>query len=124
MAEHINGWSQIEPLVNQFDLGRIAEVTGIARSDIERIAEEFASANSAVCYGRTGVSMVQFAGLTQWLMQVMNVITGNMDEIGGMMFPKPAIESLPLTQSSWDTYRSRVTGRPEFSGGIPNGHSG
>jgi anaerobic selenocysteine-containing dehydrogenase len=57
MAEHINGWSQIEPLVNQFDLGRIAEVTGIARSDIERIAEEFASANSAVCYGRTGVSM-------------------------------------------------------------------
>ncbi len=119
MAEHINGWSQIEPLVNQFDLGRIAEVTGIARSDIERIAEEFASANSAVCYGRTGVSMVQFAGLTQWLMQVMNVITGNMDEIGGMMFPKPAIESLPLTQSSWDTYRSRVTGRPEFSGEFP-----
>ena len=119
MAGHINGWDKIEPLVNQFDLDRIADVTGIKRADIERIAEEFATAKSAICYGRTGVSMVQFAGLTQWLMQVVNVITGNMDEIGGMMFPKPAIESLPLTNSSWDTYRSRVSGRPEFSGEFP-----
>ena len=72
-----------------------------------------------MCYGRTGISMVQFAGLTQWLMQVLNVIVGSMDEIGGMMFPKPAIASLPLTNSSWDTYRSRVSGRPEFSGEFP-----
>ena len=119
MAGHINGWEEMERLAAQFDLDRIAEVTGIAKGDIERIAKEFASAKSAVCYGRTGVSMVQFAGLTQWLMQVVNVITGNMDEIGGMMFPKPAISSLPLTNSSWNTYQSRVSDRPEFSGEFP-----
>ncbi len=119
MAGHINGWDEMKQLANQFDLDRIAEVTGIARTDIERIAEEFATAKSAVCYGRTGVSMVQFAGITQWLMQVVNVITGNMDEIGGMMFPKPAIESLPLTHTSWNNYQSRVSKRPEFSGEFP-----
>ena len=119
MAGHINGWDKIEPLVNQFDLDRIAEVTTIRREDIERIAEEFATARRPVCYGRTGISMVQFAGLTQWLMQTLNVIVGSMDEIGGMMFPRPAIESLPLTNSSWDNYRSRVRGRPEFSGEFP-----
>jgi len=119
MSGHINGWDKIEPLVNQFDLDRIAEVTTIPREDIERIAVEFASAKRPVCYGRTGISMVQFAGLTQWLMQTLNVIVGSMDEIGGMMFPKPAIASLPLTNSSWDTYRSRVRGRPEFSGEFP-----
>jgi anaerobic selenocysteine-containing dehydrogenase len=119
MAGHINGWEEMERLAGQFDLDRIAEVTGVARADIERIAEEFASARRAVCYGRTGVSMVQFAGLTQWLMQVVNVITGNMDEIGGMMFPQPAISSLPLTHSSWNSYRSRVSDRPEFSGEFP-----
>lgn len=119
MKGHINGWDKIEPLVNQFDLDRIAEVTTIPSHDIERIAVEFATAKRPVCYGRTGVSMVQFAGLTQWLMQTLNVIVGSMDEIGGMMFPKPAIESLPLTNSSWDTYRSRVRGRPEFSGEFP-----
>jgi anaerobic selenocysteine-containing dehydrogenase len=119
MAGHINGWNEIEPLVNQFDLDRIAEITTIPRDDIERIALEFASAKRPVCYGRTGISMVQFAGLTQWLMQTLNVIVGSMDEIGGMMFPKPAITSLPLTNSSWDSYRSRVRGRPEFSGEFP-----
>lgn len=119
MAGHINGWDELEPLVKQFDMGRIAEVTTIPREDIERIAEEFATAKRPVCYGRTGISMVQFAGLTQWLMQALNVIVGSMDEIGGMMFPKPAIESLPLTNSSWDSYRSRVRGRPEFSGEFP-----
>jgi anaerobic selenocysteine-containing dehydrogenase len=36
-----------------------------------------------------------------------------------MMFPKPAVSSLPLTHSSWDRYRSRVSGRPEFSGEFP-----
>ncbi len=119
MAGHINGWDEIEPLLKQFDLDRIAEITTIPREDIERIAVEFASAERPVCYGRTGISMVQFAGLTQWLMQTLNVIVGSMDEIGGMMFPKPAIESLPLTKSSWDSYRSRVSGRPEFSGEFP-----
>ncbi len=119
MAGHINGWDEIAPLVNQFDLDRIAEVTSIARTDIERIAEEFATAKRPVCYGRTGISMVQFAGLTQWLMQTLNVIVGSMDEIGGMMFPKPAVESRPLTHSSWATYHSRVSGRPEFSGEFP-----
>ena len=119
MAGHINGWDYIEPLVSQFDMGRIAEVTGIGQDNIERIAQEFATAKRPVCYGRTGISMVQFAGLTQWLMQVLNVIVGSMDEIGGMMFPKPAISSLPLTNSSWDSYRSRVSGRPEFSGEFP-----
>ena len=119
LSEHINGWDKIEPMAKQFDMERIAEMTGIARTDIERIAVEFASADKAVCYGRTGVSMVEFGGLCQWLMQVLNVITGNMDEAGGMMFPLTAIDSLSLAHSSWDRYRSRVSGRPEFSGELP-----
>jgi anaerobic selenocysteine-containing dehydrogenase len=119
LGDHIEGWDEIEPMAARFDMDRIAEVTGIARADIERIAVEFASAESAVCYGRTGVSMVEFGGLCQWLMQVVNIITGNMDEEGGMMFPLTAIDSLSLAHSSWDRYRSRVSGRPEFSGELP-----
>jgi anaerobic selenocysteine-containing dehydrogenase len=119
LAPHIVGWDEIEPMAAQFDMDRISGVTGIARADIERIAVEFANAESAVCYGRTGVSMVEFGGLCHWLMQVVNVITGNMDEEGGMMFPLTAIDSLSLAGTSWDRYRSRVSGRPEFSGEFP-----
>jgi len=119
LGQHIDGWDEIEPMAAQFDMDRISEVTGIARADIERIAVDFGSAESAICYGRTGVSMVEFGGLCQWLMQVVNIITGNMDEEGGMMFPLTAIDSLSLASSSWDRYRSRVSGRPEFSGELP-----
>ena len=119
LGDHIEGWDEIEPMAAQFDMDRISEATGIGRADIERIAVEFAGAESAVCYGRTGVSMVEFGGLCQWLMQVVNIITGNMDKEGGMMFPLTAIDSLSLVHSSWDRYRSRVSGRPEFSGELP-----
>ncbi|MGH1373674.1 MAG: molybdopterin-dependent oxidoreductase [Cellvibrionaceae bacterium] len=116
---HITGWQKIEAMVGEFDLDEIAEVTGIARIDIERIATEFAQAKSAICYGRTGVSMVEFGGLCQWLMQVLNIVTGNLDKPGGMMFPETAIDSLSLSASSWDRYRSRVSARPEFSSEFP-----
>ncbi len=119
LKDHITGWEQIETMVKQFDLDQIAEATGIAREHIERIAMEFAQAKSAICYGRTGVSMVEFGGLCQWLMQVLNVVTGNLDKPGGMMFPNTAVDSLSLSASSWDRYRSRVSGRPEFSSEFP-----
>ena len=116
---HINGWDEIQTLVAEFDMDRIAEATGIPGEHIERLAVEFASARSACCYGRTGVSMVEFGALSQWLMQVLNVVTGNLDKVGGMMFPTTAIDSLSLTSSTYDRYRSRVSNRPELGEELP-----
>ena len=122
LADHIVGWDKMEPIAREFDLEQIANATGIAAADIERIAVELASARSAICYGRTGLSMQEFGGLCNWLMMVINIITGNMDEPGGMTFPLPAIDPLDTidgARGSWDRYRSRVSGRPEFAGEFP-----
>jgi anaerobic selenocysteine-containing dehydrogenase len=122
LREHIVGWDEIEPIAREFDLDQIAEITGIGAQDIERIAMELASANAAICYGRTGLSMQEFGGLCNWLMMVINIITGNMDEPGGITFPLPAIDVLKGvkgSQGSWDSYRSRVSRRPEFAHELP-----
>ena len=122
LGEHIVGWDGIEPITREFDLSEIAGATGIAAEDIERIAIELASAKSAICYGRTGLSMQEFGGLCNWLMMVINVITGNIDEPGGMTFPLPAIDALDTVdgaRGSFDRYRSRVSGRREFAGEFP-----
>jgi anaerobic selenocysteine-containing dehydrogenase len=122
LANDLVGWDDIEPALADFELEDISRVTGVAASDISRIAKEFATADSAVCYGRTGLSMQPFGGLCNWLMQVINIITGNFDEPGGMMFATPAIDALgtdPDTAGSYDTYRSRVRDRPEFAGELP-----
>ena len=122
LGDHIAGWDEVEPIARAFDLDEIAEVTEIAATDIERIAVELASAKSAICYGRTGLSMQEFGGLCNWLMMVINIITGNMDEPGGMTFPLPAVDTLGMAEGaagSYDTFRSRVSGRPEFADELP-----
>lgn len=123
LKDHIKDWDKVEPALRHFDMDVIASTTGIPAEDIERIAVELATAESAICYGRTGVSMVEFGGLCNWLMQVVNIITGNMDEPGGMMFPLNAIDTVGLQAKSgeftFDSFRSRVSGRPEFAGELP-----
>ena len=122
LGPHIRNWEHIESALAAFKLTDIARVTGISAGKIEQIATEFASAPSAICYGRTGLSMQPFGGLCNWLMMVLNLITGNMDEPGGMMFPAPAIDVLggvKGVRGSYDSFRSRVSGRPEFAGELP-----
>ena len=119
LESDIVGYTQIQNIVREFDLDQIAGVTGISVNTIERLAREFATAERAVCYGRTGVSMVEFGGLCLWLIMVLNIITGNLDRPGGLMFPRNAIDSLPATSSSYDRYRSRIRQRPEFGGEFP-----
>ena len=115
----IVGYEQVVRMIDDFELNQIARATGISVETIERLAREFADADKAVCYGRTGVSMVEFGGLCLWLIMVLNIITGNLDKPGGMMFPRNAIDSLPATSSSYDRYRSRIRQRPEFGGEFP-----
>ena len=115
----IVGYEQIEAMTKGFEIEQIAAATGISVETMERLAREFATAEKGVCYGRTGVSMVEFGGLCLWLIMVLNIITGNLDKPGGMMFPRNAIDSLPATSSSYDRYRSRIRQRPEFGGEFP-----
>jgi len=126
LKDSITGWDAIKALVDNFKLEEIAESTRFSVADIERIATEFATAKSAICYGRTGTSMQEFGAMAQWLMQVLNVITGNMDEPGGMMFATNAVDTVgmggQLAAGSWDSFRSRVSGRPEFSGELSVSH--
>ena len=122
LGPHIKNWDKIEPAFANFDIPRIAKITGISEADIDRIATEFATSETAVCYGRTGLSMQHFGGLCNWLMMVMNLITANFDKPGGMMFPTTAIDTFTAIEGargSYDTFRSRVSGRKEFGQELP-----
>ena len=113
-------------LVAPFTLELAERQTGIAKAEIDRLAREFAASPSAVAYGRMGACTQQFGGLTIWLIDVLNIVTGNLDRVGGAMFTTPAIDlgaiAARLGQTgTFDTFRSRVSGRPEFNGELPAG---
>ncbi|WP_404419274.1 molybdopterin-dependent oxidoreductase [Marinospirillum sp.] len=120
LRELADNWDALEPLFDGLSLEQISAHCGIAVSDIKRIAEDFATAKCAVCYGRMGISTQSYSALNHWLMLVLNILTGNLDSPGGMMFTTPAFnkaQSRPM--GSFNTYQSRVRGLPEFDRYFP-----
>ena len=119
-----DGLETITKVVAEFPPERVAPLTGIDSAEIRLLAAEFAAAESAVCYGRVGVSMQEFGGLCQWLINVLNIVTGNLDQEGGAMFPLPAFDPVTAPDSvaprgSFGRWHSRVRKLPEFAGELP-----
>ena len=120
LAELTDGLDDVRALVADFPPERAAPPTGIAAEEIRALARAFATAPSAVCYGRCGVSTQEFGGLAHWLINLLNLVTGNLDRPGGAMFTRPAVDVLKQTRrGSVGRFRSRVRGLPEFSGELP-----
>ena len=111
-------------LVAPFSPEKVTQITRIGADQIRRLAREFAGAKSAVCYGRIGLSTQEFGGVCQWLINVLNIVTGNLDRPGGAMFPLPAFDPVSAPESiaprgSFARWHSRVRKLPEFAGELP-----
>ncbi len=118
------GLETIGNLVIEFPPEKVASITGMDSSQIRVLAREFAAAESAVCYGRIGVSTQEFGGICQWLINVLNIVTGNLDRAGGAMFTRPAFDPVSAPESlaprgSFARWHSRVRKLPEFAGELP-----
>ncbi|HYJ88719.1 MAG TPA: molybdopterin oxidoreductase family protein [Pyrinomonadaceae bacterium] len=124
LASFTKGVETIRNLVAEFPPEKVGSITRIDSSEIRRLAREFASAQSAVCYGRIGVSTQEFGGVCQWLINVLNIVTGNLDRQGGAMFTLPAFDPVTAPQAvsprgSFARWHSRVRKLPEFAGELP-----
>ncbi len=119
-----DGLDEVGRVAARFPPVRVERSTGGPAATIREVAREFAAAPSAACYGRVGTSTQPFGTLATWLADAINLVTGNLDREGGAMFPRPAADSLPLARllglaGSFDRWRSRVRGLPEFAGELP-----
>jgi anaerobic selenocysteine-containing dehydrogenase len=120
LAEITDGLHEVEQLVKPWTAERASRETGIAAGDIEVLARSFAAAPSAVAYARVGGSTQLYGGLCQWLVQVLNIVTGNLDRPGGALFTTPALDALGfIGPGHYARWRSRVRDLPEFGGELP-----
>ena len=100
----------------------VSSITGMASENIEILVNELLTAKSSVVYGRMGVSVQAFGGVCQWLINCINIFTGNMDSEGGAMFPQPAFDLLGRAKKGenyFNRYQSAVRKLPEFDGELP-----
>ena len=124
LSSFTDGVETVHKLVADFTPEKVASITGIGAEQIRTLAKEFASAESAVCYGRIGVSTQEFGAACQWLINVLNTVTGNLDRPGGAMFTLPAFDPITAPESlaqkgSFARWHSRVRKLPEFAGEFP-----
>src|SRR3954467_2342417 len=86
LLEHLDGLGDVTEAVRDFAPELVADACGIEAGEIRRMARELATAPTAVVYGRIGSCTQEFGTLASWLVDVLNVMTGNLDREGGAMF--------------------------------------
>jgi anaerobic selenocysteine-containing dehydrogenase len=121
LAEHVSGLYAVRELAAAFAPETVAATCGIAAPEIRRMARELAGASSAAVYGRIGTTTQRFGTTASWLVDVLNVITGNLDRPGGAMFPLPATNSAGGRGrgTQFGRWHSRVRELGEIFGELP-----
>ena len=126
LAEHTVGVERVEALARPFAPEVVARRCGIDAATIRRLARELATTERAAVYGRIGTCTQEFGTLASWLVDVINLLTGHLDELGGAMFTRAATGS-PHTRGTpgkgkgvrLGRRRSRVREAPEVYGELP-----
>jgi anaerobic selenocysteine-containing dehydrogenase len=126
LAPHVAGTEMVERAVAAFTPERVAGRCGISSETIRELTRALAKAERGVIYGRVGTCTQEYGTLCSWLIDVLNVLTGHLDEPGGAMFPKAAAfagntAGKPGVGKGIVTGRrkSRVSGAPEVFGEFP-----
>ncbi|MDH4282792.1 MAG: molybdopterin oxidoreductase family protein, partial [Myxococcales bacterium] len=125
LTPHVKNLDRVIEIARAYPPESAESITGVPASVVRRLAHEMRTAPTAVAYGRVGACTQEFGGLSMWLVNVLNAVTGNLDEPGGSMFATPAIDTLQkiggfgIGRGSYGRWKSRVRGLPEFGGELP-----
>ncbi len=127
---HVGRWlaglDAVRSAAARFSPESVAATCGVDAGTIRRLAHELAAAPTAAVYGRIGTCVQEFGTTASWLVDVVNVLTGNLDRSGGAMFTMPAAGGA-TTRGPGGTGpgfrigrgRTRVRGLPEVMGEYP-----
>ncbi|PWN03496.1 dehydrogenase [Nocardioides silvaticus] len=116
------GLAAVEEAVAPFTPELAEQHSGVPAAAIVRVVRELAAADCGVAYGRIGVSTAAFGSVCQWAINLLNLLTGNLDREGGAMLTSPAIDVVGtglVGRGGHGRRHSRVRGLPETSSELP-----
>ncbi|WP_433663262.1 molybdopterin-dependent oxidoreductase [Nocardia sp. CA-128927] len=120
LPDYVVEFAEMRTAIAGFTPEVAARVSGVAAATIVRLAREFAAADGAACYGRIGVSTQQYGTLCHWVIQLLNIVTGNLGRAGGTLVTDPASDvTRILGRGGFGSRRSRVRGARPFGGELP-----
>ncbi|MDT7789001.1 MAG: hypothetical protein QOF58_7420 [Pseudonocardiales bacterium] len=122
LAEHVTDHTVIRERVMPFSPEAVEERTGVEAATISALARQLAAAERAAVYGRIGTTTVEFGTVASWAVDTLNILTGNLDRPGGVMWPLPAHSKRGPGRGRGfgiGRWHSRVKGHPEVMGEYP-----
>ncbi|MEV6737700.1 molybdopterin oxidoreductase family protein [Streptomyces sp. NPDC051104] len=124
LAPHVQGVDELAACIRDFTPEAAAAACGVDAGTIRTLARELAAAPTAAVYGRIGSCTVPHGTLASWLVDVLNVLTGNLDRPGGALFPLSATDKPPRPAGPGrgfvlGRWHSRVRRHPEAKGELP-----
>ena len=122
LDDHLLDLDVVKQAVAEFSLAEAETLSGIPASQIESLTKQLVSTERAVIYGRMGVSVQEFGALCQWAIQIINILIGALDSVGGSLITSPAfgyIRKGAKGAGHFNAFQSRVSGLPEFAGELP-----
>jgi anaerobic selenocysteine-containing dehydrogenase len=126
LEPYVTGVDEVVRLAGPFTPEAVATATGLNPDEIRALAHDLSAAPSACVYGRIGTTTAEFGTLTSWLVDVLNVLTGNLDRLGGAMFANAAAGAANTRGTprfgrgvKLHRRRSRVRGLGETMGELP-----
>ncbi|WP_420907473.1 molybdopterin oxidoreductase family protein [Streptomyces scabichelini] len=124
LAPLVQGLDELPDALRDFTPEAAAEACDIDAGTIRTLARELAAAPTAAVYGRIGSCTVEHGTLASWLVDVLNILTGNLDRPGGALFPQAATDKTPRPVGpgrgfALGRWHSRVSRHPEAKGELP-----
>ncbi|MGW8728226.1 molybdopterin oxidoreductase family protein [Streptomyces sp. NPDC055808] len=124
LEAQVQGVPEVAAATREFTPEAVGPVCDVEPETIRAIARELAAAPTAAVYGRIGSCTVEHGTLASWLVDVLNVLTGNLDRPGGALFPLSATDRAPGPAGpgkgfALGRWHSRVGGHPEVKSELP-----
>nr|WP_240983014.1 molybdopterin oxidoreductase family protein [Streptomyces sp. S3(2020)] len=124
LAPHLLGLDELPRELGDFTPEAVADACDVDAGTIRTLARELAAAPTAAVYARIGSCTVPHGTLASWLVDVLNILTGNLDRPGGALFPQAATDRTPRPAGpshgfALGRWHSRVSRHPEAKGELP-----
>jgi anaerobic selenocysteine-containing dehydrogenase len=121
------GWARDTEKLEQLAAAHTPEETehrtSVPAATARALARDFATADGAAAYGRTGSCLGRHGTVVAFLIDALNAVTGNLDRPGGAVFGRPSIALDDVgARTGLDTYgkaRSRIGDFPDVLGNMP-----
>ncbi|MFD4574366.1 molybdopterin-dependent oxidoreductase [Streptomyces sp. NPDC058417] len=124
LTPHVQGVDELRDATRDYTPEAVAAACDLDAALIRTLARELAAAPTAAVYARIGSCTVPHGTLASWLVDVLNILTGNLDRPGGALFPQAATDRAPRPAGpgrgfDLGRWHSRVARHPEVKGELP-----